>query len=207
MAGRNYKIRINVKPTTGKRWRAQVALSDEAVALFDKPYVSVKRMQDRLAFCQWDNKTGQGMSVLNNNILQFGVLEDCEKMKDFCGEYNLVTKTDSGIVFVKLADRKPFTISYDREHTPHDKCTELPPDTRLDSVENPIGLYEAGNVPSLKELLGEKIEEGEKQLKEIRAEIERLMKEYIEPMQEKADNLNDEIRAYCKAYNYMRDGE
>ena len=207
MGYRRYKMRINVRTLKNGNRYACVTVSDDVAAMIDKPYVSVKRMQDRLAFVPWDNKTGYGTVVLNNNTLQFGVQEDCEKMLDFCGQYYLVNKTDSGIVFVKLADRHPF----DREvveynGSTHDKCSELPPDTRLDSVDNPIGLYDVGKVPSLKELLKAEIEKKQKELEPIQKDID-AAKALLKEAEDRYEEVNIKLRAFCSAYNYIKDGE
>jgi len=203
---RGYKIRINVRPSKryeGKLY-AYVALSDETREMFDKPYVSVKRMHDRLAFVPWEYKTGNGTVAVSGNSLQFGLQADCEKMQDFCGEYNLVNKTDNGVVFVKLADRKPFAREFEKDGSKHDKVADMVVDDLLPAAgETPqfIGL------PTLKELLGKKIEEGQAKLAEIKAEIDRLNKQYIEPLREQAYEIDQELCAFCTAYNCLKDGE
>lgn len=204
---RDYKIRINVRPLRGYAGKlyAFVSLSDETRALFDKPYVSVKRMQDRLAFVPWDNKTeGRGTVAVGCNTLQFGLQTDCEKMQDFCGEYDLVNKTDAGVVFVKLADRKPFTIEFEKAESKRGKVADAVAEDLVPAAGEPQQFV---GVPTLKELLGKKIEEGQAKLDEINTEIDRLNKQYIEPLINQADEIDKELRAFCKAYNCLKDGE
>ena len=197
-------MRINVRTLKSGNRYACVTMSDEVAAMIDKPYVSVKRMQDRLAFVPWDNKTGNGTVVLSNNTLQFGVQEDCEKMLDFCGQYYLVNKTDSGIVYVKLADRHPF----DREvveynGSTHDKCSELIADDLLPSEgETPKWVKK----PSLKELLKAEIEKKQKELEPIQKDID-AAKALLKEAEDRYEEVNIKLRAFCSAYNYIKDGE
>lgn len=177
-----YKMRINVRTLTNGSLYSYVSMSDDVAAMFTKPYVSVKRMQDRLAFCQWDKKTGQGTVKVGKNSLQFGVQEDCEKIKDFCGQYYLVNKTDSEIVFVKLADRHPFDKEVgEYNSSPHDKCSELP--------------KEAPHSATLAEMIDEAI-------KRKQGEVDRAAEEVVaaenilKDAKERFDKLSEELSAY-----------
>ena len=180
MSKSRYKMRINVYDTNGKRY-GYISLSEDVAAMFDKPYVSIKRMQDRLAFVPWDNKTEQGIVSVSNGKIQFGLQSDCDKAQDFCGQYYLVNKTDSGIVFVKLADRHPFDRELpERVHTPHDKCTE------------PVVVTQsAGLTDMLRDAIERKKEEVNKAAENVTA-AENLLNE----AKERLDRLAEELRAY-----------
>lgn len=180
MSKSRYKMRINVYDTNGKRY-GYISLSEDVAAMFDKPYVSIKRMQDRLALVPWDNKTEQGIVSVSNGKIQFGLQSDCDKVQDFCGQYYLVNKTDSGIVFVKLADRHPFDREFpERVHTPHDKCTE--PVVVTQSV---------GLTDMLRDAIERKKEEVNKAAEEVTA-AENLLNE----AKERLDRLAEELSAY-----------
>jgi hypothetical protein len=184
MASR-YNIRINVRTLKNGNLYSYVSMSEEVAALFEKPYVSVKRMNDRLAFCQWDNKTGRGEVTINNGRLQFGVQADCEKMQDFCGQYYLYGKTDSGVIYVKLEDRRPF----DREvgeylASPHDKCSE----------------HVVTQTACLSDMLQQAIERKSGELTKAAEEVtaaENLLKE----AQERFDKVSAELNAYYVVLN------
>lgn len=188
MAERGYKIRINVKKVSGNEDRlyCNVSFPDEARELFKKPYVSAKRMQDRLAFVPWDNKTGRGTVAVGANSIQFGLQSDCEKMQDFCGEYNLVNTTDNGIVFVKLADRKPFKRELDTTPSTHDSC---PKDVPV--VAQPA---------SIKDVLRDAIERKKEDVKKAAEEVvaaENLLAE----AKERLAKITDELSAYYVVLN------
>lgn len=103
----NYSMRINVAIESSGRKRAVIYLPQETQNLFSKPYISVRRMNDRLAFMQWDNKTERGMCAISKGVIQFGVESDVEKIEDFVGEYDVVNSTDNGVVFIKMEDKLP----------------------------------------------------------------------------------------------------
>lgn len=188
MASR-YKIRINVRRLQNGNLYSYVSLSEDVAALFEKPYVSVKRMNDRLAFCQWDKRAGRGEVTLNNGRLQFGVQADCEKMQDFCGQYYLYGKTDSGVIYVKLEDRHPFDREVGEYHgSKHDKCThadDLPP--QKDDAPR--------FTQSLREMLREAIERKQSEVNTAAEEVtaaENLLNE----AKERLDRLAEELNAY-----------
>lgn len=185
----NYKIRINV---TGKEYKCgYVSLSEEVMQYFKSPYYSVKRMNDRLMFIPWNEKTERGIVVLGNNTLQFGLQSDCEKMKDFCGEYYLYSTNENGAVWVKLEDRHPFEREYkDRDASKRDK----------------VAMNLGGNVPTLTELLEKAIEEKQKELEPISNDIKEAQA-LLDELQEKWHEVNDQLKAYCTAYNIAKGGE
>lgn len=200
----NYKIRINV---TGKEYKCgYVSLSEEVMQYFKSPYYSVKRMNDRLMFIPWNEKTERGIVVLGNNTLQFGLQSDCEKMKDFCGEYYLYSTNEKGAVWVKLEDRHPFEREYkDRDASKRDKVAmpTVPEVLHLD--EQPV-MYLSGNVPTLAELLEKAIEEKQKELEPISNDIKEAQA-LLDELQEKWDAVNNQLKAYCTAYNIAKGGE
>lgn len=184
----NYKIRINV---TGKGYKSgNVSLSEEVMQYFTHPYYSVKRMKDRLMFIPWDNKTERGIVALGNNALQFGLCSDCEKMKDFCGEYYLYSINENGAVWVKLEDRHPFKREVtSRENVKYDKVA----DTDASEV-------------TLAELLEKAIEEKQKELEPISNDIKEAQA-LLDELQEKWHEVNEQLKAYCSAYNIAKGGE
>lgn len=103
----NYSMRINVAIESSGRKRAVIYLPQETQDLFSKPYISVRRMNDRLAFIQWDKKTERGMCAISKGVIQYGVESDVEKIEDFVGEYDVVNRTDNGVVFIKMDDKHP----------------------------------------------------------------------------------------------------
>lgn len=191
MARRNYKIRINVHKLTDDRLHAMVSLADDVIEMFGgKPYVSVKRMQDRLAFVPWDNKTGRGMVAISNNSLQFGVQSDCEKMKDFCGEYTLVGNNESGIVYVKLEDRRPFEREYEREKgIKHDKVAE-------ESQSAVTGKDLGGSVGlDFASMIEQRIKEKQEEIRKADEEVT-AAQTILDEAKERLSKLNNDLRSY-----------
>ena len=206
MAERNYKLRINACDSY-QYTRVMVSFPDAVAPMFEKPYVSVKRMQDRLAFVPWDTKTEQGIVAVGKNIIHFSKKADAEKMADFFGQYNLVGKTDSGIVYVKLCDRKPFDREYkDRKRTPFAKCTDPEPETvpeitAIPSRETFINTNEL-LVGTLKKMIDEKVRKRTdigRELDKMDEEIRKLREQYIK--------LSNEVDAFQKALTYAEGGE
>lgn len=191
MAKANYKLRINVYERNGQL-AAYCSISDETMELFTHPYYSVKRMQDRLAFMPWEHK-GRGMVRLGDGTLQYGVQEDCEKMKDFCGEYWLVGNNDKGVVWVKLEDRHPFKREVlNRVSTTRDAVAPV--------------MYEAGNVPSLAELLAKEITKKNGELEKIELDLT-AAREMVDELEGNWHAKNREIETLKSALNVAKDGE
>lgn len=196
MRAKTYQMRICAHGYKDKK-KVYVSFSDETLAMFTKPYISVKRMQDRLAFMQWDTKTGQGFSAICNGMLRFAKQTDCEKMLDFCGEYALVTQTDNGIVFVKLEDRLPFTTVVTTATDGND--------VHAINTETLVKTVPVSDKPNLSQLLAEEIEKKQKELAEISNQIDAIKNGVLRTAQERYEKVNNELRAYCIAYNMAKE--
>lgn len=110
---RDYAVRIAVYTKGNGNECVCVTFNDDAhLALLDfGRYFTIKRMNDRLAFVGWKNKTGRGMAHLNNNMLQFSVPSDIEIAKEFAGQYNVMRSANDKMMFVSLEDRKDFAVT------------------------------------------------------------------------------------------------
>jgi len=199
MKPKQYKMRICIHGTKDKK-RIYVSFNDDTLAMFTKPYVSVKRMQDRLAFMQWDTKTGQGFSAISNGMLRFSKQTDCEKMFDFCGEYNVVTKTDNGVVYVKLCDRMPLTtvVTNNEERA---VLEDLVPE-RNDALSHFVPQTPS---QSLADLLAIAIEKKQKELDTAQEEINVIKNGVLMRAMKRYEKINEELIAYCNAYNLAKE--
>lgn len=183
---RNYAMRVNVYKTTNGQ-NGLVSLSEETMKLFTKPYVTVKKWSDRLAFVPWETKTGQGMYVVSNGKIQMGMPSDCELLKEFCGEYDDVVQTENGMVYVKLSDRRDFkTVGASILGTKHTNPTERSPRVIPTST------------MSLVEMLEQEIGRANDRLDSLEEELreaEKLVLEY----QSKCEVVRGELKAYKAA--------
>ena len=108
MKSKNYSMRVNVYKTASG-YTGYVTLCEEALSMFNgKQYVSISRMQNRLAFVPHDYKSGRGEVSIRNSRIQFGMQSDCEMLQDFCGEYDTINRTETGVVFIKLEDKRGY---------------------------------------------------------------------------------------------------
>lgn len=118
MREKNYKMRVAVYDTTAGE-TAIIELGDGVGKMFPKPFVELRRMNDRIGFVPRDDKNTRGVAAIREDRLQFATKENCDKLRDFCGEYDKVHITDGGVVFLKLDDKKDYTIiSAPRRGTP-----------------------------------------------------------------------------------------
>ena len=188
-----YGMRISVYDRFG-RYDGIVNLSENVAKMFEKPYVEIRRMQDRLAFVPWDKKTGKGLYLINNAKIQFSQQFDCEKALDFCGEWeeDMVAKTDNGVVFVKLGDMKPFSKSFSKKHAGHVQTQPEEETPKKEKKHEPS--------QSLIDLLGAAIEKTKKDLKH-EDEIIETLKEELDKATKRRENVNRELLAYFNAYN------
>lgn len=195
---KQYQLRISVMPLTETRNYANVSFSDDVKAMFSKEYLSVKRMQDRLAFVPWDNKTGYGtVAISGRNIVQFGLQNDCDKMMDFCGEYDIVNRTDNGVVFVKLEDRRPLKkwnkdIEERFREVSHDPVTVLP-------KEPPV----ITQAQMLSDALRDAIENKETELRTAEEELDTALA-LAEDARRNRDKVEKELLAYKAAYEVAK---
>lgn len=195
---KRYQLRISVMPLTETRNYANVSFSDDVKAMFTKEYLSVKRMQDRLAFVPWDNKTGYGtVAISDRNIIQFGLQSDCDKMMDFCGEYDIVNRTDNGVVFVKLEDHRPLK---KRNKDIEEQFREVSPEPVTVMPEEPPVITQA---QMLSDVLRDAIENKEAELKNAEQDLDTALA-LAEDARRNRDKVEKELSAYKAAYKVAK---
>lgn len=201
---KKFGLRVNVWNGEDNQRKAIVKFGDEIAQLITKPYVSCKRMHDRLAFMQWDNKTENGIVLFSGNKLQFALAADCEKMMDFVGEYDVdvVNHNENGVVFVKLADRKPTK----KALTEVEEKPTLTVASGVTATIDPSLILRAERKAGLAEML-------EDAIAELQARYDALEQEHIaarELLNEiagKQGNVYDQIKTYKAALEIARKGE
>lgn len=192
-----YKIRINIYETKLGR-RVYVRLAGDTYKMFPKPYVELRRIQDRIGFVPRDQQNNSGIVAIRENKLQFALETDCRKMEDFCGEYDEVNVTESGVVFLKLSDKKPY--SQVRKPRLGMVCEK---EHGRSFVENPVKPKELPEPTELAEMLEREVdrERGRRQgLEQRLVEIEAERKRIVEQI----NDADRKIAAYENAVGFAR---
>ena len=122
---------------------------------------------------------------------------------------DLYATNESGAVWVKLGDRHPFEREYkDRDASKHDKVAIVGENNLVvdDLLPEPGDKPKLIGLPTLTDLLEKAIEEKQKELEPITEEITEEQ-EYIDKLREKWHEVNDQLKAYTKAYEIAKGGE
>lgn len=106
---RNYAVRVSVHDAQ-KGKVAVIVFSDEVMRMFPQntSFVSLRRVEDRLAFVPHESRTERGAVVLKNNKLMVSTTSACAKALDFCGEYDDIVQAANGMLFVKLSQKRGY---------------------------------------------------------------------------------------------------
>lgn len=111
---RQYAVRIIINTNSDGKRNGVVTFGTEAARRLreerDATYVSLKRMNDRLAFVPWDNKGSKDGVVLlsKTDMLQFSRPDDLEMLEAFEGEYDGLL--ENGRLFYVVQDKvRPWT--------------------------------------------------------------------------------------------------
>ena len=193
---RDYAVRIAVYTKGNGKESVCVTFNDDTyLALLDfGRYFTIKRMNDRLAFVGWKNKTERGMAHLDNNMLQFNVPSDVELAKEFAGQYNVMINANDKMMYVSLEDRRDFSVT-------------LPPvnGRKLDETLSAKPAEQTA-APSLTDMLQTAINTCETELKDLERKIDEA-KEVYNDLVRKLKAKDEETKAYRNALYAARGKE